>query len=71
MVMPKLFRHGHAEQTLLARLAPQRARHDAFFLPLHVEGRDLFLEEPPAGVAEHLMFGRVMGCQCAHRRVSS
>jgi hypothetical protein len=61
-----LFRHGHAQEALRAGLAPQLARDDALFLPFHMEGRDFFLEKASAGVAEHLVFGRVMGCQRCH-----
>ena len=61
-----LLGHGHAQKPLRARLAPQLARHDAVLLPLHVKGRDFLLEEPPAGVAEHLVFGRVMRGQSGH-----
>jgi hypothetical protein len=38
--------------------------------PLHVEGRHFLLEEPPAGVAEHLVFRRVMRRECRHRPFS-
>src|SRR5215813_2795613 len=60
--------HGHAQKPLLARLAPQLAGHHAFLFPFHMERRDLFLEEPPAAIAEHLVFGRVMGGQSGHLR---
>ena len=61
-------RHRHAQKPLLAGLAPQVARHDPLLLPLHVEGRHFLLEKAPAGVAEHLVFGRVVRGQSSHER---
>ena len=39
------FRHGAAEQALLAGLQPELARNDALLLPLRVVGDDLLLDE--------------------------
>ena len=60
--------HGHAQKPLLAGLAPQVARHDPLLLPFHVERSHFLLEKAPAGVAEHLVFGRVVRGQSSHER---